>query len=56
MIFTKGGWRWPSRGRVCAASTRGWALAGPGPMRRRDGTCEGGREEISFFEVEFFFS
>lgn len=33
---------WPRRGRVCAASTRGLALAGPGPIRKRWGTCGAG--------------
>jgi hypothetical protein len=35
---THGGCMWPSRGRAWAASTRGWALAGPGPISRRWGT------------------
>lgn len=32
---------WPRRGKVWAASTRGCALAGPGPIRRRAGGSNG---------------
>ena len=50
MILTNGGWRCPSRGSVCAASTRGCALAGPGPMSRRDGTWKKKKFRVlSFF-------
>ena len=50
MILTNGGWRCPRRGSVCAASTRGCALAGPGPMSRRDGTWKKKKFRVlSFF-------